>query len=139
MKTFSISKWLLITIIISVLTFFVGIIFDLPINTLETIFWIVVGLTVLWGIVEIYNTKVKKLWKLVLEHREYFHGGLCWWIFQLRKYHIITTWELYLLKLYMFINAPNWTLRLNMGDRYWFFYHNINPRIDWINKQIKKL
>ena len=78
---------------------------------------------------------IKELLELMLEHKELFGCGLCFWINTLFFRKLIKKSELISLRGYIIANKPE--NKKNIG--YWWKKRNIAPRIKWINTQIKKL
>lgn len=86
----------------------------------------------------------KELLQLMLRHQEYFSLGLCSWICNILIFEkIITKEECRLLLDYIEKNRPSIYSSIdaykNRGRHFYWKEGNINPRIKWINKHIKKL
>lgn len=82
--------------------------------------------------------EISELLELMLDHQEYFNNGLCIWINNIQWHHYITWRESRKLRKYIKENRPKniyWLIRYG----YYWKSGDINPRIKWINKHIKKL
>jgi len=79
----------------------------------------------------------KELLELMLENQQNFHSGLCAWIISMYLRGIITTEEYYEFKKYLNQNKPITFHRI--FSAFWWKQGDINPRIKWIKKHIKKL
>lgn len=79
----------------------------------------------------------KELFELMLEHQDMFRDGLCHWFLCLWAHNLISDEESLLIDRYIKNNKP--FLSLFRTDDYYWSMCNIEPRIKWINKQIKKL
>lgn len=87
---------------------------------------------------------VKELLQLMLQHKDLFETGLCYWAFELHSYGIITVKEFRSLDGYIKNNPPNyfsWTnfVSDHKSGRYFFRSGKIKPRIYWIKTHIKRL
>jgi hypothetical protein len=76
---------------------------------------------------------IPELLRLMLENKRCFRTGLCSWERHLFYQNIITEDESILLHKYREENAPE----NSIGLFYWNAFM-IEPRIDWINEQLKK-
>jgi hypothetical protein len=85
---------------------------------------------------------IKELLELMLDHQEYFRYGLCEWATDLWVKHILNSSEYYTLMVYIKSNRPSrwssWDAFNYHKGGYWWTMSNINPRIKWLNKHIKK-
>ena len=76
------------------------------------------------------------LW-LMLYHHEHFRSGLCVWTDRMHWYDHITWEEQRKLRRYIEENRPKniyWLIK----DNYYWEFGDINPRIKWIKKHIKR-
>lgn len=78
----------------------------------------------------------KELLKLILENQDLFVTGICQWIVSMCENKIITLKESVHMVNYVLLNSP--------VPKKWEQYHfwpegQIEPRIAWINDQIKRL
>ncbi len=80
---------------------------------------------------------IKELLELMLEHQNLFENSLCKWIYTLYTFNIISIGEHIDLEKYIEKNRPFLTY-LRFNSYYWPI-GQIEPRIKWINKHIKKL
>jgi hypothetical protein len=76
----------------------------------------------------------KELLELMLEKHHVFGMGLCACASRLWYSDVITWEELEGLRHYLKMNKP-----IDAGIMYWWELGEIQPRIDWINEQIKLL
>lgn len=84
--------------------------------------------------VGIFRTRsVKTLLKLMLENQHLFKHGLCMWLSRLYQADIISSKEYDKVTWYLEANEPA------NNPTYWFEKGDIQPRIEWINKQLEKL
>ncbi len=84
------------------------------------------------------NTRtIKELLTVMLENI-HFESGLCWWICNLYWKGIISSKEYHILKDYVLSNKPITFYRMFGKLDYYWRVGNINPRIRWIKKHIKK-
>lgn len=86
---------------------------------------------------------VKELLELMLQYRSFFESGLCKWILNLLWYNYITREEYKNVIDYIKKNRPSMFSSIESfkrrKNRYYWLRGKIEPRIEWINKQIKKL
>lgn len=88
------------------------------------------------------NRSIKELLQVMLDNQDSFITGLCHWVNKL--YFIdgkISVWELYQLEIYIDKNKPmfTWYSLTGKSNAYWWKRGDIEPRIKWIKKHIKKL
>ena len=87
---------------------------------------------------------IHELIKVMLDNQYYFSTGLCGWCLNLLIVNQISEEEFVILKKYIKNNKP-----FNLFQLKYFFKHksessfywkpdDINPRIKWLNKHIKK-
>ena len=88
----------------------------------------------------------KELLETMLQHKDQFNSGLCYWASRLRIQGIISDQEYQTLDDYITNNRPDyfsWTNFINKHDAkyrlYFFPCGKIKPRIHWIKRHIKKL
>lgn len=87
---------------------------------------------------------IKELLQIMLDNPNYFRSGLCRWAESLCYRHpfLITDLECRLLKEYIKSNRPNWLSSIDAFKRrdsvFYWKPDNIEPRIKWIKKHIKK-
>jgi len=85
----------------------------------------------------------KELLQLMLENKNRFETGLCYWVITLYSRAIINKNEYELIKYYIKNNRPSMFSSLsafkNIRSNYYWEKGDITPRIKWINKQIEKL
>lgn len=74
---------------------------------------------------------LKELFELMLNHQNLFNTGICNWYYRLHSRELITWKEYWLIDDYIKNNFRK--------DGYAFPKGEIEPRIKWIKKQIKKL
>ena len=84
---------------------------------------------------------IKDLLETMLTHQNLFKSGLCHWVFELNKNHILTNQEFIRLNDYISDNKPKWyssfsALKAKNTLYYWTPGHK-TPRIHWIKKHIK--
>jgi hypothetical protein len=84
---------------------------------------------------------IKELLMVMLDHQDKFKSGLCNWVFELNKDHILTNRESTRLDNYISYNKPKWyssysALKAKNTEWYWI-RTNKAPRIRWIKKHIK--
>jgi hypothetical protein len=77
----------------------------------------------------------KELLEVMLQYQVYFKAGLCQWINRLYSIDIIDVSEYKLLYSYI----QNHELEKTNDILYWWPVGELQPRIDWINEQIKLL
>lgn len=77
---------------------------------------------------------IKELLQLMLDNQDMFPDGLCWWASALYNAQYISSEEYTALKKYILENKPD-----HVDTRYWWRACDIEPRIAWIEEQIKKL
>jgi len=85
---------------------------------------------------------LKELFELILENKEDFKTGLCLWVGTMYRNNKICVFEEDLLSEYIHNNRPKNLRLFLLGKNYQGFYWKsgkIEPRIKWIQKQIKKL
>lgn len=88
---------------------------------------------------------IKELLELMLGHQNLFQTGLCSWASYLYSYSVISLKESHSLRNYIKSNKPDEfssfdTFKQNITySGYYWKMGEIQPRIVWINKQIKKL
>lgn len=80
--------------------------------------------------------KEKELLKLMLDNKDLFLTGLCGWVVSMTENKIITVEEAVYILNYILLRIPH--------SRNWQQYYRwpegqIEPRIAWINDQIKRL
>lgn len=83
------------------------------------------------------DRSIKELLEVMLYNVHLFDCGLCYWTSSLWVENKITYSELKLLKKYISNNKP-FNFRSITGWGYYWKPYKIQPRIDWINKHIKK-
>lgn len=88
----------------------------------------------------------KELLQIMLDNKQHFCYGLCYWAANLYYYDILTEDEYFRLDHYISENLPTFTwykllhpLITTIGTGYCWEKDNIAPRIKWIEAQIKKL
>jgi len=86
---------------------------------------------------------VKQLLEIMLVNQQYFSLGLCHWVLNLSEAGIISFKEEQLLSDYIDNNRPHMFSSISAfkqrdNDFYWP-KGELQPRIDWINRHIKKL
>ena len=85
---------------------------------------------------------IKELLELMLENQDYFNSGLCTWAGKMFCTDLITYDENYSLKNYINKNRPHKYSSLlayrSRSSGYYWKEGNIQPRITWIKKHIKK-
>lgn len=87
---------------------------------------------------------IAELLKVMLDNQDSFHGGgLCYWTEQLYYDRHISIWEQITLITYIKNNRPSpfssWDAFKRTGRAFFWKKGNIEPRIKWIKKHIKKL
>ena len=86
---------------------------------------------------------IKELLQVMLANQDLFKTGLCNWSLQLEIWSIISEEEEMLLKDYIWENRPSkWSsvdAFKRRNDTYYWVCGDIQPRIKWIEKHIKKL
>jgi hypothetical protein len=78
---------------------------------------------------------IKELLELMLSHQSLFRDGLCVYIYAMYVKDLITFLEYEILKNYLHKNKPKHTYNV----LHWWPVGEIQPRIEWINKQLEKL
>jgi hypothetical protein len=85
---------------------------------------------------------IKELLQIMLDNRDLFVCGLCYWSTNLVIHNKITTGEYAELKTYIQNNRPSPYSSLNAflwrDNGYYWPSTNISPRIKWIKKHIKR-
>jgi len=88
------------------------------------------------------NRTIKELLTVMLEHKDAFDLGLCYWTGRLLDSDLIIEGEYDVLKAYILSNKPIsiYTIINKVFHRTNFYWRpgNINPRIRWIKRHIKK-
>ena len=86
---------------------------------------------------------VKELLEVMLNNKKLFAGGLCSWVWFLYYYDVINLEEYMRLDVYIQENRPSIFSSKDafkhMTSLFYWKKGNIEPRIEWINKHIKKL
>ena len=86
---------------------------------------------------------IKELLQVMLANQDLFKTGLCNWAVQLEIWSIISEEEEMLLKDYIWENRPSkWSsvdAFKHRNSTYYWKYSDIEPRVKWIKKHIKKL
>ena len=84
---------------------------------------------------------IKELLELMLENKQFFKDGLCVWSESMYFKKIITPFEYRRLMDYIDSNKPTFfeNPRYYFSMSYYWKRGNINPRLKWIEKHIKKL
>lgn len=80
---------------------------------------------------------INELLRLMLDHQEYFNDGLCRWMEHMSWHDYITWDEMRKIRKYIKENRPK-NIYWMMGNGYYWKCDDINPRIKWIRKHIKK-
>ena len=85
---------------------------------------------------------IKELLEIMLKYKSGFSYGLCGWVGELRCIKIISYKEEVFLKNYIKNNRPNiftsFNTFINRSSPFYWHPGNIEPRIKWIKKHIKK-
>jgi hypothetical protein len=81
------------------------------------------------------NPIVEKVLKLLLDNQDLFSTGICDWVISLGKNNIITEDESIFIFVYLKNNIPN---SRNLFSGFWWNMGEIEPRIEWIQAQLKK-
>lgn len=88
---------------------------------------------------------IKELLQVMLDNQQYFEDGLCSWVTDLyweSKFKLITHNEVAKIKAYITENRPSKFSSIsafkNRHREYYWEVGNINPRIEWLKKHIKK-
>jgi len=86
---------------------------------------------------------IKELLQIMLDNKELFQSGLCYWCNNLFHLEIINHSERIILQKYIANNRPSKYSSLkayrNRFSAYYWKREDIKPRIKWIEKHIKKL
>lgn len=87
---------------------------------------------------------IKELLQVMLQHKDLFETGMCYWVGTLDRQDIITGSEARALLKYIRCNRPyyfSWTNFINnyKSEGYFFPAGKLKPRIYWIEKHIKRL
>jgi hypothetical protein len=86
---------------------------------------------------------IKQLLELMLSVKSCFQLGLCCWADSMHNEGIISFLEWYKLKCYITRNRPSrfssLDAFLHSASPFYWDFGNIEPRIKWIEKHIKKL
>ena len=88
---------------------------------------------------------IKELLQVMLQHKDLFETGMCYWVSTLHEKDIITESEEEALDDYIARNRPDyfsWTNFVKGYDKrggYYFPSGEIKPRIYWIKTHIKRL
>ena len=87
---------------------------------------------------------IKELLQVMLQHKDLFSTGLCYWAAKLHSRDIISQQESQALDEYITHNRPDyfsWTNFLTnyKSGGYFFPSGKIKPRIYWIKRHIKRL
>ena len=86
---------------------------------------------------------IKELLEVMLNNQELFNGGLCSWAWHIYRDDKITLEEYRILEFYIRENRPSIFSSvdafMHMTSLFYWEKCNIKPRIEWINKHIKKL
>jgi len=77
----------------------------------------------------------KELLELMLQYQVYFQTGMCNWVERFYAFDLIDESEYKLLYNYIQNHEPEETNDI----LYWWPVGELQPRIDWINEQIKLL
>jgi len=78
----------------------------------------------------------KEILQLMLEHQELFESGICGWVRLLYHCDLISECEADLMTVFTYANRPQ---NERIIGFYFWSYGLIQPRIEWINEQIKRL
>jgi len=81
------------------------------------------------------NPIVKRVLTLLLDNQDLFSTGICDWVISLGKNNIITEDESIFIFVYLKNNIPN---SRNHISGFWWNMGEIEPRIEWIQSQLKK-
>ena len=76
--------------------------------------------------------------KLMLEHQHLSENELCFWVYNLAFFYLITLKEADLMKVFIMKNKPDNGITRN-GWAYYCESNQLQPNIDWINEMISKL
>lgn len=87
---------------------------------------------------------IKELLQVMLQHKDLFETGMCYWVGTLDRQGIITESEAEALFEYIRGNRPDYFSWTNFvkgynPEAYFFPYGKIKPRIYWIKRHIKRL
>lgn len=87
---------------------------------------------------------IKELLQVMLQHKDLFETGMCYWVGTLDIQGIITESEARALSKYIRCNRPyyfSWTNFINGYTPEWHFFPpgKLKPRIYWIKRHIKRL
>lgn len=142
MKTFLNCLTAVIIGLISLFGF--GIVFEFPIDALEVIGYLAIVLIVAKFGIEKYYIKhtndLKRLFIRVLNNQDCFKSGLCLWIWDVGNKNVLNYKQCMLLENYIKVNLLYGSYyNKNIHFPYYWEYGQIQPRIDWIDEQIKKL
>jgi hypothetical protein len=76
----------------------------------------------------------KRLLELMLRRKYYFETGLCQWVDNLYLHNVISRPERVALGVFLAENRPE-----SAYKAYWWHRGEIEPRVEWLKEQIKKL
>jgi hypothetical protein len=86
---------------------------------------------------------IKELLQVMLDNQKYFHGGLCYWVYMLYQYNLITEGEFVIITNYITVNRPSKYSSIDAfikrNSAYYWPFGKISPRIKWIKKHINLL
>jgi hypothetical protein len=85
---------------------------------------------------------IKELLQIMLANQDLFSSGLCTWNYLLHKHNLISRDEALCLNMYISENRPSMWSSVDAfkhrNKEYYWECNNIQPRITWIKKHIKK-